>query len=177
MTVNISKISRFRTPYDVPGYLLRLMSLIWHRRLNTELAKIDLTEMQFVLMIGLGWIQDTIGEGVTQKELARNCGASTALTSQVLQNLVKKGFVAAVSHKNDGRARIVSLTPEGEKKLRAAVRILDRVDKEFWSDNEKVSDNLQSALRKAIKVKIDQSDDPERDFGAMVLVQTAEESD
>lgn len=172
MTVEISKISRFESPYDVPGYLLRLMGLIWHRRLNAELAKIDLTEMQFVLMIGLGWIEDSLSAGVTQKELANNCGASTALTSQVLQNLAKKGFVKIVNHNKDGRARVVTLTSEGQKKLRSAVRILDRVDEEFWSDNPKVASKLHAALRDAIKVKVENSDDPERDFGAMALAQT-----
>ena len=90
ISLKLSQISRFKSSYDVLGYLLRLMSQIWHRQLNAQLATIDLTEMQFVLMIGLAWLSETRPDGVSQKELAEDCGCSTALASQVLQKLVSK---------------------------------------------------------------------------------------
>jgi DNA-binding MarR family transcriptional regulator len=169
MSLSLSRLSHFQSPYDVLGYLLRLMSAIWHRRLNAELAKIDLTEMQFVLMMGLGWLAETRSEGVSQKELAESCGCSTALASQVLQKLVKKQLVVIESDPRDARARVVQLSKTGEQKIREAVVILERTDEEFRSDNPQVSLDLFNALRAAVEVKMAHISRPGSELGAMPL--------
>lgn len=167
MTLKLSNISRFNSSYDVLGYLLRLMSSIWHRKLNAELAKIDLTEMQFVLLIGLGWLLDANPKGVTQRTLADACGCSTALASQVMQKLVQKKLVLVSNDERDTRARIVRLSRAGEERLRKAVKILERTDEEFRSDNPAVAQQLFDALRAAIEVKMAGAEKPVEDLGAM----------
>jgi len=175
MTLKFSEISGYRSSYDVLGYLLRLMSSIWHRKLNAELATIDLTEMQFVLLLGLGWLVETKPEGVSQKALAEACGCSTALASQVLQKLLRKELITVESDTRDARARVVRLTGPGEERLSKAVMLLENADKEFRADNPKVSQDLFDALRAAIDVKMANSTDPGRDFGAMPLTDSAGE--
>jgi DNA-binding MarR family transcriptional regulator len=165
--LKLSAVSRFKSSYDVLGYLLRLMSQIWHRRLNAELAKIDLTEMQFVLMMGLAWLSESRSDGVSQKELAEDCGCSTALASQVLKHLVAKKLVEVKFDPSDGRARVVQLSKAGEKRIRMAVKILERTDEEFRSDDPEVSQNLFDALKAAIAVKLANSAQPGPDLGAM----------
>lgn len=175
MTLKLSEISSYRSSYDVLGYLLRLMSSIWHRKLNAELAKIDLTEMQFVLLLGLGWLVETKPEGVSQKELAESCGCSTALASQVLQKLLRKELITVESDTRDARARVVRLTALGEVRLSEAVVVLENADKEFRADDPKVSQDLFDALLAAIEVKMANTTDPGRDFGAMPLGDAAGE--
>jgi DNA-binding MarR family transcriptional regulator len=165
--LKLSKVSRFKSSYDVLGYLLRLMSQIWHRHLNAELAKIDLTEMQFVLMIGLAWLSETRSDGVSQKELAEDCGCSTALASQVLQKLVSKKLVEVKFDPNDARVRVVRLSAKGEKRIQKAVKILERADEDFRSDDPVVSQNLFDALKAAIAVKLATTSEPGHDLGAM----------
>lgn len=167
MTLRISKISRYSSSYDVVGYLLRLMSSIWHRQLNSELASIDLTEMQFVLLMGLTWILEEQPEGVTQTELADACGCSKALASQVMQNLVRKSLVEITDHAKDARARIVRLSKAGESKVRAAVQILERTDAEFRSDNPAAAQRLFDALAEFIEIKLSRTSQPVQDLGAM----------
>lgn len=167
MSLKLSDITGFSSSYDVLGYLLRLMSSIWHRQLNAELARIDLTEMQFVLMIGLGWLLESNVKGVTQRELAEACGVSTALASQVMKPLTKKGLVDVGPHATDARARVVSLSPSGEEKLKEAAAILRQADEQFRADNPKVFDKLFKALREAVDVKMSVAGDHPADLGAM----------
>ncbi|AXB78808.1 MarR family winged helix-turn-helix transcriptional regulator [Sphingomonas bisphenolicum] len=167
MSLKLSDITGFSSSYDVLGYLLRLMSSIWHRQLNAELARIDLTEMQFVLMIGLGWLLESNVKGVTQRELAEACGVSTALASQVMKPLTKKGLVDVGPHATDARARVVSLSPSGEEKLKEAAAILRQADEQFRADNPKVFDKLFKALREAVDVKMTVAGDHPEDLGAM----------
>jgi DNA-binding MarR family transcriptional regulator len=167
MSLKLSEISGYSSSYDVLGYLLRLMSSIWHRQLNAELVKIDLTEMQFVLLIGLGWLLEANVKGVTQRELAEACGCSTALASQVLQKLIQKKLVTIGSLATDARARVVSLSPTGEERLKEAVLILKRADQSFRSDDPAVYERLFDALRAAIEVKMKGVDQHPEALGAM----------
>ena len=167
MTLKLSEISGYRSSYDVLGYLLRLMSSIWHRQLNAELAKIDLTEMQFVLLIGLGWMQEANVRGVTQRELAQACGCSAALASQVMRKLLQKKLVIVEIDQNDARARLVSLSPAGEDRLREAVKILRDTDEQFRADNPEVSQRLFEALRDAVEIKMKEVDEHPEELGAM----------
>jgi MarR family transcriptional regulator, organic hydroperoxide resistance regulator len=153
MPVSISKISPYRSPNDVLGYLLRLLSLLWHRRLDEELAKIDLTEMQFVLLIGLGWMTER-GEWVTQAELAEFCTISPALASQVMRSLTRKKLVRLRPNANDGRSRVLQLSETGEARLVKAVAVLERVDKEFWEGQPKLVGELRTNLQAAAQWKL-----------------------
>lgn len=169
MTLKLSEISGYSSSYDVLGYQLRLMSSIWHRKLNAGLARIDLTEMQFVLLIGLGWLLEANVKGVSQRELADACGCSTALASQVMQKLVKKGLVEINNHASDARARVVSLSTEGEGRLKQAVLILRQADEEFRADDPQVNQQLFDALRAALAVKIKGVHEHVDELGAMPL--------
>jgi DNA-binding MarR family transcriptional regulator len=154
MSENAFQKSRFHSAYDVLGYLLRLMSGLWHRQLNVELAKIELTEMQFVLLIGLGWLTETNPSGVNQKDLADACGCSRALASQVIQTLVRKEFVVITKDEKDARARIVRLSPAGEAVLQKAIPVLEKTDQEFWGGENEVTYRLREALRDALAMKL-----------------------
>jgi len=167
MAVDITKISGYTSSYDVLGYLLRLMSSLWHRKLNAELAKIDLTEMQFVLLIGLGWLTSGKTDKVTQRELADYCGCSKALASQVMKKLVSKKLVSIGVDKKDARANMVSLTPLGEARLSEALVILRETDSAFRGESPEVFDRLFHALREAVAVSLDPSEGNLQEMGAM----------
>ena len=154
MTFRMSELSRFQSPYDILGYMLRLISALWHRELNAHLREIDLTEMQFVILMGLGWWQDERPAGVSQKELADSCSCSSALTSQVIKGLVRKKFVSVIQDKEDGRAHLVRLTKAGEKKVKLALKVTEQIDTSFWDDHPDDAQKLAMLLRSLIKHKL-----------------------
>jgi MarR family transcriptional regulator, organic hydroperoxide resistance regulator len=149
VVVEIQKISRFSAPEDIPGYLIRVVSALWRRRLNQELESIDLTEVQFILLMGIGWRTPVAG-GTTQAELSAFCRTTTPLTSQVLTSLSRKRLIQFRPKPGDGRARLVSLSPAGEKKLVLAVRILEKADAEIFGKDPAHANRLKADLRAVI---------------------------
>jgi DNA-binding MarR family transcriptional regulator len=149
VVVEIQKISKFSAPEDILGYLLRVVSALWRRRLNRELEKIDLTEVQFILLMGIGWRTPVAG-GTTQAELSIFCRTTTPLTSQVLASLSRKRLIQFRPKPGDGRARLVSLSPAGEKKLLQAVRILERADSDVFGKDPALANRLKDDLRAMI---------------------------
>jgi len=52
-------------------------------------------------------------EGVAPSELARHAGVTRATISVMLQRLVRDGLAAMVPDREDGRGKLVRLTPQG----------------------------------------------------------------
>lgn len=155
MGSHISEISHFKSPDDILGYLIRVLSSLWTRRLNAVLIEIDLTEMQFVVLMAVGWRGDQ-PDGLTQAEMCDFCRISTALGSQVLASLVAKKLVSVKPKPNDGRAKVVVLTRAGRGKLAEAVQILEVLDRSFWSRDparvKRLKTDIQAVIAEASEV-------------------------
>jgi DNA-binding MarR family transcriptional regulator len=146
--VKISLLSHYARPEDILGVLLRRVSGLWRRTLNAGLADIDLTEMQFVLLMAIGWRTEG-GQPFTQSQLVEHLKFSRALTSQVLQSLDRKGLVAKRASA-DARTPRLSLTAAGERKVRAAITVLERTEADFWADIPDVADTLRLAFTQVL---------------------------
>lgn len=79
---------------------------------QTQLAGFDLTSVQFAAL-------DCIAEhpGIDQASLAANIGFDRATIGGVIDRLERKGLVQRVVSVQDRRARLLHLTPEGERTL------------------------------------------------------------
>lgn len=62
------------------------------------------------------------GGGATATELAEYLGVTKQAASQIVAELVAKGYVQRRPHPTDARARLVVLTERGEECTRAAVQ-------------------------------------------------------
>jgi MarR family transcriptional regulator, lower aerobic nicotinate degradation pathway regulator len=109
---------------------LRAAYLTMHRQSDARFARHGVTADQFVLLAALAG-----GDAVTQRELARRTGSDPNTVRAMLVLLEDRGLVARAAHPTDGRARTVSLTPDG----RTAYRRL-------WRDGEPVRRRLLAAL-------------------------------
>jgi DNA-binding MarR family transcriptional regulator len=149
--MKISKFSRYRTAEDILGVLLRRVSGLWRRRLNEELAKIDLTEMQFVILMAIAWKTQDVRD-ITQAELGQHARIHKALLSQVMKTLVRKSLVAQSSSK-DARTRSIRLSAGGSAKVRKALKILERTEDAFWADIPEMAGRLRKDLGEILRVK------------------------
>ena len=61
-----------------------------------------------------------LGAGVTARALAEHVGADPTTLSRNLQPLVKRRLIASAADPEDGRSRLLQITPKGEAKLREA---------------------------------------------------------
>ncbi len=140
--------SSFTNPDDSPGLLLWRVTNSWQRTIRATLAPFDLTHVQFVLLAVLSSREDTAG--LTQRELAEIAATDPMMTSQVLRTLEAKGLIERKNHPQDGRARIVSPTPDGLALVNDAITAVEAADSKYFAalkgDQQRFVRNLHTLL-------------------------------
>ncbi|RZL61994.1 MAG: MarR family transcriptional regulator [Pedobacter sp.] len=121
----------FKSPADSPGYLLGLLTMLWQRKVKKCLDPLDLTQTQFVMLAALGWLSKT-NNAVTQIDIANQSNADRMMVSKVLRTLVEKGFITRQEHEQDTRAKVIKLTPNGERILQKGLIAVENADLEFF---------------------------------------------
>lgn len=105
---------------------LRAAYLAMHRATDAALAEHGVTADQFVLLTAL-----SLGDGHTQRDLARRVSSDPNTVRAMLLLLEKQGLVARPAHPTDARARTVALTPRGR-----------RVYRKLWAASEATRQRL-----------------------------------
>lgn len=106
---------------DMAGHLIRrlhqLSTQVFVQR--TQAAGFDLTPVQFAAL-------DAIGHhpGTDQARVAEMIAYDRATIGGVIERLEQKGWVDRVVSERDRRARVLSLTAEGERILQALVPVV-----------------------------------------------------
>lgn len=156
--------TRYSGPSDSIGHLLYQLAGLWRRQMNARLGDIGLTYIQFVFLIRLAWMAQS-GEGVTQKELGRDCKASRALTSQVIRLLERNKLVHQTVKPGDARARLLTLTAEGSRRLERALPMLEATEDAFLAEQPKLKQRVRDDLRAALRQEIAKLSAAELDAG------------
>lgn len=73
----------------------------------------------------------TRGSAVTATELAESLGVTKQAGSQLVDQLVERGYVSRETHPGGGRRRRLVLTPRGQQHMRDAGSILGQVEHAF----------------------------------------------
>jgi DNA-binding MarR family transcriptional regulator len=89
---------------------LRIAYLSLHRQTDAGFADTGVTADQFVLLCALAE-----GGAMTQQDLADRITSDRNTLRAMLLLLEEKGLVQREAHPTDKRARLVRLTPEGER--------------------------------------------------------------
>ncbi len=106
--------------------------LQWQRRQRKALLPHKLTHVQFVLLAGIAWLESP-SDCVTQARLAHHAKTDPMMTSQVVRTLEGRGLVERHQHPTDTRARALRATPEGKALAADALKVVEEVDREFFS--------------------------------------------
>lgn len=122
-------------PHDI-AVALRTTYYAMHRNAYTTLAPFEVTTDQFVLLSLLTNPADK--DGITQQELVRRAASDPNTVRAMLILLEKRGLVKRRSHRTDGRARSVALTPTGRNAY-----------DQLWKETEVFRECLRSALSPA----------------------------
>jgi DNA-binding MarR family transcriptional regulator len=120
-------------PNDSPGFLLWHATLRWQRGIAQELAPLDLTHVQFVLLACTWWLNDH-GQRPSQVALAAQAGTDIKMTSQVVRSLERKGLVEREVDIADTRTRRLRVSRRGAQLAPRAIAIVERVDSDFFAD-------------------------------------------
>jgi DNA-binding MarR family transcriptional regulator len=141
----------FSQPEESSGYLLWQISMLWQRNMKHELDKINLTHTQFVLLAALAWLSRN-NTTVTQVNLSKHSKTDRMMVSKVLRTLQKKKYILRNEHETDTRAKSIVLTDDGENILNQAIKIVEKVDSDFFSvlnsDEKLFNTHMQTIFKK-----------------------------
>jgi MarR family transcriptional regulator, organic hydroperoxide resistance regulator len=142
---------QFDTPSQSLGFLLWQTTNAWQRQIKASLAPFDLTHVQFVLLAGLCWLEQSDDQdSITQKRLAEFCATDPMMTSQVLRTLERAQLIERLSHPDDARARRLKLSDHGYKKLMAALETVEATDGSFFAKLGSNHSELRASLRQLL---------------------------
>lgn len=125
-------VFQFEEANDSPGFSLWQVSSLWQRRINAGLRPFGLTHAQFVLLASLTWLVDE-AKPLTQADLASHAKMDVMMTSNVLRTLEEKGLVRRDPHPTDTRAKSLAVTEQGRELAAQAVRVVENIDRDFFS--------------------------------------------
>src|SRR6202165_707212 len=134
-------------PKRSSGGLLGRVKLGMGAALDAELAPLDITGAQFVILMSIA-----LGEADSACELCKGISYDPGAMTRMLDRLERRGLVRRVAHPNDRRASNLELTAEGKAvypKLRAsAMKVLNR---SLGGFTQKEARQLESFLQRMLE--------------------------
>ena len=140
----------FQKTEESSGYLLWQLTMLWQRKIKRGLDKIEITHTQFVLLASLAWLAKS-GGVVTQIDIANHSKTDRMMVSKVLRTLQKKGYITRQEHTTDTRAKTITLTEAGKVLLQEALKIVEKIDVDFFSVLETELPNFNADMLKILK--------------------------
>jgi DNA-binding MarR family transcriptional regulator len=128
-----AQIEEVRT---APGFLLWQIEMCWQRIINKVLFDLDLTYTQFIVLSICGWLTEK-NRPVYQHQVAKHSKIDRMMTSRILASLEKKGFIDRIKIDGDARAKLVLLTPKGEKTLSLSLKAVSNMEAKFFKSSDK----------------------------------------
>lgn len=132
----------FDKPEDSPGFLLWQTTISWQRLIKKALEPFDVSHAQFVIMALLLWFEEHKYD-TTQILIANWSKLDKMTVSKSLKKLVAQKFVNRIEHKNDTRAKSVTLTEKGKTLIHQLIPLVEQIDAEFFGQ---VPQNDQETL-------------------------------
>ena len=124
--------TEYESADESPGFLLWQVANIWQRRQRAALKPLDLTHVQFVLLMVLSWETRHDDGGLSQIELANKANTDPMMTSQVLRALAARDLVERLASPHDTRANLIRVTPAGRALAALALPVVEAIDREFF---------------------------------------------
>lgn len=116
---------------EVSGFLLYSAYFAWKRKIESTLLPHDLTHVQFMLLMTLGFLKKD-GADVSQNDLAKFLSFDVTMTSQVLRALEKRGLLKRSQKEGDERSKFSELTDAGVTKIQGAAKDLLAAEESFF---------------------------------------------
>lgn len=97
----------------LPAHII-VLARSWRQLADRVLASLDISNSTGYALLHL----ERLGAGARQADLAREIGITEASLVRTLQHLERVGLVERQSDPEDGRAKLLDLTPEGARLAR-----------------------------------------------------------
>lgn len=136
-------------PGTTLGYRLWQVQHLWHRHIERELRRIDLTHLQFVLLTSTHFLA-LEGEIPSQIRLSNFTKVEKMMVSKNLRTLEGRGYMTRKPHPEDRRANRIQLTAAGMRVLQRAYAISVAAHAAFFgilgADRQRLNDLLRAVM-------------------------------
>jgi DNA-binding MarR family transcriptional regulator len=146
------KYSAFQNHEESIGLLFWQAATLWQRRIKEALQKFDLTHTQFVILAVIEELME-IGEPITQKNLSDFSLIDVMTVSSTVRLLEKKNLIQRLPHETDTRAKSLVNTKQGTTAVSQAIKEVERVDREYFSDDVQMNTQLRQLLSGLTKIR------------------------
>ncbi|HEX5773829.1 MAG TPA: MarR family transcriptional regulator [Geomobilimonas sp.] len=116
-------------------FRLALLTRRWRQMLDTEAQAAGLTDATWRPLLHL----HLHGDRIRQKDLAASVGIEGPSLVRLLDTLIAKGLIQRSEDSTDRRAKLLSLTPEGERVVARILKTVASLENELlspFSDSE-----------------------------------------
>lgn len=131
----------FDKPEDSPGFLLWQTTITWQRLIKKALDTHHISHPQFVILAITLWFENK-GEEVPQSLIIRQSKLDKMTVSQSLKKLVTDDYIKRIEHKEDTRAKSVTLTNKGMELITKLIPIVEKIDADFFGAIKKNDQRL-----------------------------------
>ncbi len=135
---------------DVSGFLLYSTYFAWKRKIESTLLPHDLTHVQFMLLMSLGFLKQD-GADISQNDLAKFLSFDVTMTSQVLRALEKRGLLKRFQKIGDERSKFSELTNVGIAKIQLAAKDLLKAEESFFTSLGENKQGFDEHLRRILQ--------------------------
>jgi DNA-binding MarR family transcriptional regulator len=133
------------TPLDSLTYLLQKVAKVALAGLEAELADLDLTARQYLLLTFAA-----TGKELSQQDLAMKLGIDPTILVKLVDQLEDRGLLARARAADDRRRHQLVLTDEGKQLLREARARDQRVERQLTKPLGPRADDLRTLLRETL---------------------------
>jgi DNA-binding MarR family transcriptional regulator len=125
-------LSHYPRPQHSPGFVLWRDFMQWQKGLNTALRPYGLTQPQFAVLAVIGWMTRDDAP-VTQQDVVAFLGLDRMHISQIATKLQADGNITRQGATQDKRAKHLTPTPQGRRKLAQTMPIVEAYDLDFFA--------------------------------------------
>lgn len=126
------------------GFMIRQAQLALHRTIDSKMAALDLTAMQWGPLMLISH-----GKARTAADLSRCGGVETSTMTRMLDRLEAKGLLIRKRSEDDRRIIFLELTEEGKRLVSQVPDLLaDSLNQHLRGFNQQELDTLKSLLKR-----------------------------
>lgn len=114
-------------------FIMRKVSNMWQKMLNSILQKHNLTHVQFIVMAIVFRVEKMANKALTQVQIATIAEIDVMMTSKVIRKLEAKWFLHRKEHETDARSKLVMLTQQGKELIHKMIPLVQQKDEEIFS--------------------------------------------
>ena len=152
---DVLSASSIRGPENSVGFWIWRLSLMYQRQVEATLSGLDLTHLQFLILVLTGWLESS-APPVRQTDIVAISGVQAAQVSLMVKSLKVKKLITQRASEQDTRVRHIALTAAGISLLARATPAMGALQEKLFPPGSD-TDNLL-AMMKGIAHRLETGD-------------------